>query len=46
MGDDLIAVFELAVEEDEIKIVEEKHYRLVPASEISDRDLRLYAGKR
>ncbi|MCC5808525.1 MAG: hypothetical protein JJU00_19515 [Opitutales bacterium] len=43
MADDLIAVFELTIEEDEIRIVEEKHYRLVPSSEISAKDLRLYA---
>lgn len=45
MADDLIAIFELAVAYDEIKIVEEKHYRLVPASEISTKDLRLYARR-
>ncbi len=46
MADDLIAVFELTVEDDEIKFVGEKHYRLVPASEISEKDLRLYAQAR
>ncbi len=42
MDNDLIAIFELAVDDDEIKVVEEKHYRLVPASDISPKDLRLY----
>ena len=42
MADDLIAIFELAVDGDEIKIVEEKHYRLVPAFSISEKDLQRY----
>lgn len=40
-----IALFELAVEDDEIKIVEERHYRLVPAAEISPDDLRAYGNR-
>lgn len=39
---DLIAMFELAVENDEVKVVQEKHYRLVPGGEISAADLELY----
>lgn len=42
MEDDLVALFELAVENDEIKVVDEKHYRLVPANQIDEEDLRLY----
>lgn len=43
--DDLIAVFELAVEDDQVKLVEEKHYRLMPASEISAKDLQMYSQR-
>jgi len=31
MEDDLIAIFELTVQEDQVKLVLEKHYRLVKA---------------
>ena len=42
MSETRIALFELAVENGELKIVEERHYRLVPAAEISPDDLRAY----
>ena len=42
---DLIALFELTTENDEVKVVDEKHYRLVPADKISESDLVDY-GKR
>lgn len=42
MANDLIAMFELFLEEDQIKVVEEKHYKLVSASEISSNELRSY----
>ncbi|HRD64944.1 MAG TPA: endonuclease [Candidatus Competibacter sp.] len=42
MSETRIALFELAVEDAELKIVEERHYRLVPAAEISPDDLRSY----
>jgi hypothetical protein len=41
-----IAMFELAIQDGEIKIVGEEHYELVPASKISAEDLALYAGKK
>lgn len=41
-----IALFELAVEDGQTVIVEEKHYRLVPASDITPEELRVYARKR
>ncbi len=41
----LIALFELAVEEDQVKVVEEKHYRLVPASKISESERARYAQR-
>jgi len=42
MEDDLIAIFELTVQDEQVKLVSEKHYRLVPSSEISSEDLNLY----
>jgi hypothetical protein len=46
MGDDRIAMFELTIESDEIKVVDEKHYLLVPSSEISPEDLQAYRIRR
>ena len=40
-----IAMFELAVEDEQVVIVEEKHYRLVPSSEITLEELRAYGNK-
>ncbi len=42
MSETRIALFELAVEDAELKIVEERHYQLVPAAEISPDDLHSY----
>lgn len=42
MQDDLIALFELVRNGDEILVAEERHYRLVPADQISRDDLRSY----
>jgi len=42
---DLIALFELAIEEGMVKIVEEKHYRLVPGDQITAEDLQTYARR-
>lgn len=39
---DLIAMFEVTLDDDEIKVVQEKHYRLVPASEVTQEDLLRY----
>jgi hypothetical protein len=41
--DDLIALFELTVDGGELKVVEERHYQLVSASQISSDDLKRYA---
>lgn len=41
--ENLIAMFELTQEKDEIKIVEEKHYRLVPSDQIGPADLKAYS---
>ena len=40
-----IAMFELAVEEGQVVIVKEKHYRLVPSAEISPEELKAYGKK-
>lgn len=45
MSNDVIAMFELVIEQEEVKVAEEKHYRLVPAHEISAEDLRRYASR-
>jgi len=37
-----IAIFEITVEDDEVKVVEEKHYQLVLAGDISSLDLNRY----
>ena len=42
MQDGRIAMFELTLEGDELRIVEEKHYQLVPAQAITAQDLGLY----
>lgn len=43
MDDDIIAMFELAMQDGEICVVQEKHYRLAPSSEITKDDLQLYS---
>jgi hypothetical protein len=45
MADDVIALFELVLDGLEVKLVEEKHYKLVPSDQITPEDLKLY-GKR
>jgi hypothetical protein len=40
-----IAMFELAVEDGRVVVVEERHYRLVPSAEISLDELRTYGNK-
>jgi hypothetical protein len=42
IGNDLIAMFELTLEDGMVKVAEERHYRLVPASEITPEDLASY----
>lgn len=43
--DDLIAIFELCFEDDEVKIADERHYKLVPASNITTKDLQTYSTR-
>ncbi|MFC1764405.1 endonuclease [Planctomycetota bacterium] len=42
---DLIALFELALDDGMVKIVEEKHYRLVPGDQITAEDLQKYSRR-
>lgn len=42
LSSDLIALFELTINDDEIKVVEERHYKLVPASEIDRAEVTIY----
>jgi hypothetical protein len=45
LDNDTIALFELAFDGDEVLIVQEKHYRLVEAKQITESDLKLYNRK-
>jgi hypothetical protein len=42
MDNEVIALFELTVQDDEIKVVEERHYRLVPANQLDQKAIRDY----
>lgn len=42
MEENLIAIFELTIQEEEIKLVREKHYKLVSRLELSPQDLQQY----
>lgn len=42
MENQIIALFELTLQGDEIKVVEERHYRLVPANELNPDAIRDY----
>lgn len=45
MADDIIALFELTLEQGAVKIAAETHYRLVPAQDISPQELQSYAAR-
>ena len=45
MEDGIIALFELTLENGEVKVVDERHYCLAPANSIGEDDLRNYAGR-
>jgi hypothetical protein len=45
MADDVIAMFELALDGEDVKLVEEKHYKLVPSDQIGPEDLKRYAKR-
>ena len=42
IDEDRIVLFELTRDDDEVKVVREKHYRLVPSAEITQDDLARY----
>lgn len=42
MEDNVIAMFELTFDGDEVSIVKERHYKLVPAKDIGSADLTTY----
>lgn len=42
MEDDIIALFEFELEGDDLRVVSEKHYQLVPPDTVTDDDLTRY----
>lgn len=40
----VVALFELTLQDDEVKVVEERHYKLVPATELDNFAIRDYRG--
>jgi hypothetical protein len=42
MANERVALFELSVEDDAVRVVEERHYKLLPAGEISQDAIRNY----
>ncbi len=42
MSDGVIALFELALQDDQVRVVQERHYRLVPANELDPAAVRNY----
>jgi hypothetical protein len=43
MTDGVVALFELTLQDDEIRVAQERHYRLVPASELDASAIRAYS---
>jgi hypothetical protein len=42
MGDNLIALFDFVKNEEAVRVASERHYRLVPPTELSEEELRAY----
>lgn len=42
MADNVVALFELTLQDDEVKVVEERHYKLVPADQLDQKAIRNY----
>ncbi len=42
MQDSVIAMFELTIEDDQVRVVEERHYKLVEANKIDQVAIREY----
>jgi len=45
MADETIALFEFVLQGEDVRIVEEKHYKLVPSDQIGPDDLKLYSKR-
>jgi len=45
MNNNLIAMFELMLEDGEVRVVDEKHYKLVLADQVSETDLQNYKNQ-
>ena len=46
MAGDVIALFELNLLDENVRIVDQRHYQLVPAEAITAEDLAVYRRKR
>lgn len=44
MDDKVVALFELTIEDGDVKVVEERHYKLVPADKLDREAIRNYRG--
>ncbi len=42
MTDGVVALFELAIQDDQVRVAKERHYRLVPADQINSKAIRNY----
>jgi hypothetical protein len=42
VSSDQIALFELTIDNDEVRVLEERHYKLVPASELDQKEISRY----
>jgi hypothetical protein len=42
MAGDVVAMFELTVQDDDVKVVEERHYKLVPSGDLDQKAIRNY----
>ena len=45
MRDGVIAIFELTMQENRIRVVDEKHYKLVPSGQITAEELQSYSER-
>ena len=42
----VIALFEMRLDDDDVRVVDERHYRLVPADAVTPEDLAVYSTTR
>jgi hypothetical protein len=45
MADGVIAMFELTMQDGQIRVVDEKHYKLVPSAQITTEELQSYGER-